>query len=210
MSVIENLSIKKKDFSLEIPRLELIDKGFHILWGPSGSGKTTLLRALIGLEECPTMRWDFQGINLAQLSPPLRRLGVVFQSLDLFPHMTARENILFAAKARNISKNEAVENLKRWSQKLLMDSFIDRDVHLLSGGEQQRVALLRALIGQPRMLILDEPFSHLDPHLRDEARTLLKNLMREFQLPVLVVTHDEKDIQSLGERITRLEDGRLQ
>ena len=96
MSFVENLFRDYGDFKVEIPKWEILDEGVTVLWGPSGSGKTTVFRILLGLEPCPAMKWNFQGENLAKLKTPDRRLGVVFQTLELFPHMSAEENILFA------------------------------------------------------------------------------------------------------------------
>src|SRR2546423_11718502 len=108
MSLVKNLFLKYSDFKIEIPELEIADHGITALWRPSGCGKTTILRTLLGLEKCPQLVWDFKGQDLAKLSPGDRKIGVVFQSYELFPHMTGRENILFAARARNMSV-EAVE-----------------------------------------------------------------------------------------------------
>lgn len=210
MSIIENLFVKNGSFEVHIPHLEIADQGVHILWGPSGSGKTTVLRTLLGLESSPTMTWFFQGEDLAKMKIGQRRLGVVFQSLDLFPHMSAREIIYFAAQARQVSKSATEKNLSQWSQLLNMDSFLDRKAMVLSGGEQQRVALVRALIGEPRMLLLDEPLSQLDQNLRVEAREILKTVVAQIRIPVLMITHDEQDVKSLGQNITRIKDGRIQ
>lgn len=209
MSIVENLIVKKGSFQVHIPRWEISDQGVHILWGPSGSGKTTVLRTLLGLETCPTLRWSFQGENLATLKIPQRRLGVVFQTLDLFPHMTARENIYFAAEARKLSREKMNKKLMEWSQILAMDSFLDRKASVLSGGEQQRVALVRALIGEPRMLLLDEPFSHLDQTLRSEARVILKKVVQQIQIPILMITHDQQDVNELAQKVTQINSGCL-
>src|SRR5690606_35874023 len=112
MSLVEGLIRDYGDFKIEIPRWEIPDLGVTALWGPSGSGKTSVFRLLIGLEPCPTLAWTFAGEDLAKLSPPARRLGVVFQNLELFPHMTAEENVLFAARARGIPSKDAVSRLR--------------------------------------------------------------------------------------------------
>ena len=145
MSLVEGLVRDYGDFKIEIPRWEIPDQGITALWGPSGSGKTSVFRLLIGLEPCPTLVWKFAGEDLAQLSPPERRLGVVFQSLELFPHMSAEENILFAARARGIQHQEAVHRLRDISDELRMSAYLGRMARVLSGGEAQRVALARAV-----------------------------------------------------------------
>jgi ABC-type Fe3+/spermidine/putrescine transport system ATPase subunit len=209
MSTVEKLIIKRKNFEINIPAWDILDQGVHVLWGPSGSGKTTVLRALIGLEDSPTMIWKMGDIVLSKLPAAKRRLGVVFQTLDLFPHMTARQNIRFAAESRDLDEEEILSKIQKWSLKLKMDSFLDRKASLLSGGEQQRVALVRALIGNPRMLLLDEPLSHLDRGLREEARDLLKTIISEIKIPVLLVTHDEQDLLDLAQKVTQIQNGSL-
>ena len=148
MSLIENLTRDYGDFKIEIPNWELADKGITVLWGPSGAGKTSVFRLLIGLEPCPRLKWNFQGMNLAEVPITKRRLGVVFQNYELFPHMSAKENILFAAEARNIENSE--EKLKDLVNSLQLQDCINTKSSKLSGGEQQRTALARALIGEPR------------------------------------------------------------
>ncbi len=209
MSYVENLCRDFGDFKIDIPRWEVSDTGVTVLWGPSGSGKTTVFRSLIGLEPIPGLKWVVQGQDLAQLPTPSRRLGVVFQTWDLFPHMSAKENILFAARARNISKEESRAKLQDLSSSLSMKSFLERKAGVLSGGEKQRVALARALIGKPRILLLDEPFSALDEALREESRQLVKKLVAEQQIPAILVTHDQRDVESLAQQVTRIEGGRL-
>ncbi len=209
MSTIKNLFLKFEEFSIDIGELELLDQGVTALWGASGSGKTTVFRTLCGLIDCPSLEWEFQGERLDQLSPGERRLGVVFQSLDLFPHMTAKDNIMFAAKARSISQEVANKDLEHLSEVLEMNRFLNRKAHLLSGGESQRVALARALISQPRILLLDEPFSALDRDLRLEARRLLNSLLQEKPIPVFMITHDSEDIDELATRVCRIEMGQI-
>ncbi len=209
MSVVEHLNKKYDGFEIQIPRWEILDEGVTALWGPSGSGKTSVFRVLLGLEECPGLKWTWGAEDLAQISTPERKLGVVFQSLDLFPHLSARQNIFFPVKARKIAASQAQDRFQRLNQVLHLDSFIDRRAELLSGGEKQRVALARALMSFPRMLFLDEPFSALDESLRGEARNFLKQLLSETKVPALLITHDERDLDVLAQKITRIENGRI-
>lgn len=209
MSLVEGLFQNLHGFKLEIPRWEIADQGITALWGPSGSGKTTAFRSLMGLDPCPTLKWIFQGEDLAQRPPPERRLGVVFQNLELFPHMTGEENILFAARARKLELGEAASRLKSLSEDLRLGNCLGRKASVLSGGEAQRVALARAVIAHPRFLFLDEPFSSLDSELKVEARTLVKDLIAKLNIPTLLITHDEEDLKAMGCRVTRIRDGRL-
>lgn len=209
MSLIENLIYQKDNFSIAIPQWEILDQGVTVLSGPSGSGKSTIFKILLGLLPCPGLRWIFHGIDLAQLPVKEKCLGIVFQSYDLFPHLTARGNLLFAAEARKLTSSETQILLDRLCTTLRMESFLDRKIGLCSGGEKQRVALARALIGKPRVLLLDEPFSALDEELREEARSLVKKTIQEFKTPTILVTHDDRDVKAIGDKQFFLANGRL-
>lgn len=209
MSYVENLQRNFGDFRIDIPQWEILDEGVTVLWGPSGSGKTSVFRLLLGLEACSTLKWNFQGQDLAKLKTPQKKIGVVFQSLDLFPHMTAKENILFAARARNINAEKARNRLKDLATTLKMESFLERPASVLSGGEKQRVAIARAIIGEPRLLLLDEPFSALDQELREESRQLLKRVIEVERIPTLLVTHDQRDVEILANKVSTIRDGVL-
>lgn len=209
MSLVENLFRNYGDFKIDIPSWEILDQGVTVLWGPSGSGKTSVFRLLIGLETAANFKWTFQGHDLAKMAVPQRRLGVVFQTLDLFPHMTAEENVMFAAKARGIEPEQAFEKLKELTGVLQMQSFLNRPVSVLSGGEKQRVAIARALSGDPRMLLLDEPFSALDQELRQESRALIKRVIEKEKIPTLLVTHDPADVEMLANKVCTIKHGAI-
>jgi ABC-type Fe3+/spermidine/putrescine transport system ATPase subunit len=210
VSLVENLFKNYGDFKIDIPNWEILDEGVTVLWGASGSGKTSIVRLLTGLEATPSpFKWNFKEHDLAKMKTPQRRLGVVFQSLDLFPHMTAEENILFAAKAREIPLEQAYENLKELAEVLQMKLFLGRPVSVLSGGEKQRVAIARALSGDPRILLLDEPFSALDQELRQESRALIKRVIEKKKIPTLLVTHDPLDVEFLANKVSTIKHGKI-
>ncbi len=209
MSVVSGIDLKFDDFVLKVDQWEIADQGVTALVGPSGAGKSTLLRTLLGLYKCPEMKWLYKGLDLAALPVADRRLGVVFQTLDLFPHMTARANIEFALRARGVSPAEGKKHMDQLVEILHMQSYWERKASVLSGGESQRVALARALVGEPRLLLLDEPFSSLDQDLRVEARTLVKNLIEHFKIPTLLITHDAEDVSALASFTARMADGRI-
>ncbi|WP_235046239.1 ATP-binding cassette domain-containing protein [Bdellovibrio bacteriovorus] len=209
MSLVENLHRDYGDFKLDIDSWEILDEGVTVLWGPSGSGKTSVFRILLGLESCPGFKWTYQGTDLAKLKTPDRNLGVVFQTLDLFPHLSAEENMMFAARARKVNPAKSSARLKELSSILKMESFLQRPAAVLSGGEKQRVAIARALMGEPRLLLLDEPFSALDQELRDESRKLVKSVIETEKIPTLLVTHDQRDVEILGNKVTTIRNGRL-
>lgn len=216
MSVVKQLQADYGDFSIEIKNWEIPDQGVTALWGPSGSGKSSVLRLLLGIDAAKKLEWDFQGTDLGKLAVSTRRLGIVFQNHELFDHMTASENLEFAAEAAlcrpkdlRPSAEKIKTNLERFSKKLGIDAFSNRSARLLSGGERQRVALARALIGEPRMLLLDEPFSSLDAENRGEARALVRSVLDENRLPAILVTHDLQDVTALDARLCRIAGGRL-
>ncbi len=209
MSQVVALKARYDDFNIDIPNWEILDQGVTALWGPSGAGKTSVLRLLIGLDRAESLQWNFQGQDLAALKTPERKLGVVFQSYELFPHMTAKENILFAAEARKISGSQTQKSLDEFVQILKLENCLARKAAVLSGGEKQRVALARALIGEPRILMLDEAFSALDESLRGEARLLVKNLIQVKKIPTILITHDQQDIKVLAQKVSEIENGRI-
>lgn len=209
MSLVENLSHDYGNFILSVSKWEILDEGVTALWGASGSGKTSVFRHLIGLEQSSGMKWIFKGEDLAAMPAPQRRLGVVFQTLELFPHMTARENIAFAGECRQIDPQKIASRIDEFSAKMQMQQFIDRKVSILSGGEKQRVAIARALIGEPRVLLLDEPFSALDEDVKDDSRQLLKRVISENRIPTILISHDKRDVEFLAQKISRIENGQL-
>lgn len=209
MSLIKNLHYKFDGFELSTDSLEIPDEGITVLRGPSGSGKSTFLNILIGLEKPKSWSWTFQGVELSVLSIEDRRLGVVFQSYDLFPHMTAEENVTLVLKARNPKdqwKQLSVRLEALVSELGVAKCWRTRAQHL-SGGEKQRVALLRAVISNPRLLLLDEPFSALDTESRAEARQVLKAFIERVRIPALVVTHDEEDVRVLARAVFHIQHG---
>jgi sulfate transport system ATP-binding protein/putative spermidine/putrescine transport system ATP-binding protein len=209
MSVVKNLIKDYGDFKIDIPEWHLLDQGVMALVGPSGSGKTSVIRLLLGLEECSGLQWLWPDQDIAKLPIGERRLGVVFQSYDLFPHLTARQNIDFAARARKIPEEHKNKRMAEIIKRLKLESCMERSAQVLSGGERQRIALARALIGEPRFLFLDEPFSALDADLRAEARLLVKEAIQTYQIPTLLVSHDAADVQALADQVVQIRAGKL-
>lgn len=214
MSTVKQIDIKYENFHLFVDQLEIPDQGITLIQGPSGSGKTTFLRILMGLDQTARknkkFQWIFKGEDLAQLSPRARKLGVVFQGGELFPHMTVRENILFHAEARNIPENARPKILEQYLKIAKMEHKADQKASTLSGGEKQRVALLRALIGHPQILLLDEPFSALDPAIKKDLKEFLKEIVKIDSQPCLIVSHDEKDADDLADYVIIFENGKIQ
>ena len=155
------------------------------------------------------LSWVLNGVDIAKLPIEQKKLGVVFQSYDLFLHLTALQNIDFAARARKVSPERQKQQMQNIVNCLKIEPILHRKAQVLSGGEKQRVALARALIGEPRFLFLDEPFSALDAELRSEARQLVLNTIRKFEVPTLLVSHDEADIQVLADHVVEIRNGKI-
>ncbi len=209
MSIIKKLFLKKKNFTLEIPQMEISDQGVTCLIGPSGCGKSTVLNALLGFETVSSLSWIWDGKDLAKLRTEDRRIGMVYQSYELFPHLSAQQNILFAPLARKISKSQYQDKYDRLVEQLMLGLFLKTRASLLSGGEKQRVALARAILSAPRILFLDEPFSALDSELRKESRRNVKRVLEEEKIPAILVTHEPADVEILGQKIIRMQQGRI-
>lgn len=210
MSLIKNISLTQDEFHLRIPEMEVSDNGITALVGPSGSGKSTLIRVLLGLELLSEWSWVINGVEVSTLSVEKRNFGVVFQTLELFPHMTAKENVLFPLRCRGRVSESAKNHVAQLMERLEISSCALRKPGQLSGGERQRVALARALSFKPRFLFLDEPFSSLDEEVREKSRALVREVLEEQAVPALLVSHDRADIEALATKVYRIKDGRLQ
>lgn len=202
----------KSGFQIQIRDWEISDQGMTVIWGPSGAGKSSLLRLLMGLDRADQLSWLFDGIEMNSLSIQQRKVGAVFQDSSLFWGLTVSQNLDFAKRAairgRGVDVGEVSSRLQVCIERLGLDALLSRPAELLSGGERSRVALARALIGKPRLLMLDEPFSSLDLALKLEARALVREIIEEFRIPALLVTHDEGDFDSSRDTIVRISSGK--
>jgi ABC-type Fe3+/spermidine/putrescine transport system ATPase subunit len=196
--------------------LDVLDGEVVTLLGPSGCGKTTTLRMVAGLETPDTgsILFGDRVVVMADrhfaLPPEKRGVGMVFQSYAIWPHMTVEENVAFPLKARKFPRREIRSRVLQALELVGMAGFESRPGPLLSGGQQQRVALARALVTEPRILLLDEPFSNLDAKLREQMRIELKLLQKRLNIAVLFVTHDQIEALSLSNRIALLNLGEIQ
>jgi ABC-type sugar transport system ATPase subunit len=180
------------------------------LVGPSGCGKTTLLRLIAGLEEPTSGNIAIADQDLGGVPPERRDVAMVFQTLALYPHMTARGNLEFGLKLRKTSAAEIAARVNETAQLLGITDCLARRPAELSGGQRQRVALGRALVRRPKVLLLDEPFANLDAPLRREMRRELRRLHRELKLTTILVTHDQAEALALGDRVAVMNAGRLE
>lgn len=179
------------------------------LVGASGSGKTTTLRIVAGYEHADAGRVLFGGEEITRLGPSKRGFGMVFQHYALFPHMSVVDNVAFGLEARGMGRTERRQRASDALSRVGLGGKGARMVQQLSGGEQQRVALARAGVIEPRLLLLDEPLSNLDPTLRESTRDELRMALKESKAPALFVTHDQDDAFAIADRIVLLSQGRV-
>ena len=193
------------DLSLAVADGELL-----VVLGPSGCGKTTALRMLAGLEEPDGGDIRIGDRSVIGLEPRERDIALVFQQYALYPHLSVRANILYPLKVRKMDKAERQRRVERVADLLGIGPLLDRKPAQLSGGEQQRVALGRAIVREPQAFLMDEPLSNLDAKLRTHMRTEIKALQRQLGVTTFFVTHDQAEAMTLADRIAVMSLGRLQ
>lgn len=195
--------------ALNALNLEVADGEFLVILGPSGSGKTSLLRLIAGLEQAAHGPLYFDGRQVNNVTPANRDVGMMFQSPALFPHLTISKNLALPLMLRGLARPLITEAVSDIARRLEIEPFLERRPAQLSGGEQQRVALGRALIRQPRILLLDEPLSSLDAPLRRNLGALILRLHVDLGLTTLLVTHDPREVLDPTTRIAVLERGSI-
>ncbi|MFT3822113.1 MAG: ABC transporter ATP-binding protein [Rubrivivax sp.] len=180
------------------------------LLGPSGCGKTTLLRIIAGFLTPSTGSVLVDGQAIGAMPPNLRNIGIVFQNYALFPHMTVLQNVCYGPRAKRIPKQQCVDQAQEMLRLVKMELFAGRYPAELSGGQQQRVALARAFAIEPKILLLDEPFSALDKNLRLDMQIEVKELLKHYGITSIIVTHDQEEALSMADRIVVLNQGRVE
>jgi ABC-type Fe3+/spermidine/putrescine transport system ATPase subunit len=183
---------------------------FLTLLGESGSGKTTLLRLIAGFELPTSGEIWMSNERLDTLPPHKRRVNTVFQNYALFPHLNVRDNVAYGLRVKSTPKNEIGDRVADALRMVKMTQFAEARPATLSGSQQQRIALARALINRPQLLLLDEPLSALDTNLRKQMQSELKSLQREIGIAFLFVTHDQEEAMALSDRIALLRNGALE
>lgn len=192
------------DVTLKVRRGE-----FVILLGASGSGKTTLLMSIAGFVRPERGRIMIGDRDVTEERPGKRDLGVVFQSYALFPHLSVFDNLAYALRIRKRPRREIAERVERAAAIVQLQGLMSRSVHQLSGGQRQRVALSRAIVFEPKVLLMDEPMSALDRSLRRELQVELRRVQRTLGTTTLLVTHDQEEAAFLGDRIAVLHAGKV-
>lgn len=201
-----NLAFRDKRVLRDVG-FEVDDGQFVSVLGESGAGKSTTLKVIAGLVPQDSGRVLFDGACIDDVPTHKRNTATVFQDIRLFPHMSVRQNIEFPLKMRGVARLERTKTADRMLAAVQLEGMGDRHPHELSGGQQQRVALARALAAQPRVLLLDEPFSGLDEQLRAEMRQLVSQLHSEFHMTSLMVTHDPDEALVMSDQIVYMNDG---
>jgi len=194
-----------KNISMDIKNGE-----FFSFLGPSGCGKSTLLRLIAGFETCQKGQVIIEGKDITKLPPWERKVGMVFQSYALWPHMSIRENIEFGLKEQKLNMMEINYKVDKVLELVGLKEFASRYPNQLSGGQQQRVALARTVVTEPKVLLLDEPLSNLDASLRVQMRQELLALQRSLNLTTIFVTHDQEEANTTSDRIALLKGGVVQ
>ncbi|MBQ9340903.1 MAG: sn-glycerol-3-phosphate ABC transporter ATP-binding protein UgpC [Lachnospiraceae bacterium] len=190
--------------------IDIKDKEFIVLVGPSGCGKSTTLRMIAGLEEITDGELYIDGELMNAVAPKDRDIAMVFQSYALYPHMTVYENMAYSLKIKHMPKDEIRRKVEEAADILDIRKYLDRKPKALSGGQRQRVAIGRAIVRNPKVLLMDEPLSNLDAKLRNQMRAELLKLQNRIQTTIVYVTHDQVEAMTLGDRIVVMKDGYIQ
>lgn len=211
--IVKGLNISK-EFS-GVPVVKNIDfwvkkNQFLTILGPSGCGKTTTLRMIAGFETPTSGRLFFEGKDITDLPPYMRPINTVFQKYALFPHMNIYENIAFGLRIKKFSEKEIEVKVAKMLELVNLNGFEKRSVNSLSGGQQQRIAIARALVNEPKVLLLDEPLGALDLKLRKEMQIELKNMQRELGITFVYVTHDQEEALTMSDKIIIMNQGEIQ
>ncbi len=206
MLKIENLFLKKGNFILGQLSFEVEKNSYFVILGRTGSGKTMLLESLAGIQNIEGK--IFCGdIEVSHLAPEKRNFGFVYQDFALFPNMNVRDNIKYSSKYKKIENKEALfDDIVSF---LRIENILDRDIRYLSGGEKQRVAMARAIYSRPKLLLLDEPLSAVDPTFRNSIMKSLKDIVKRYDMTIIHVTHNFREASFLADKVAVLLDGKI-
>jgi putative spermidine/putrescine transport system ATP-binding protein len=212
------LAVSVRDVSMIYDGMPAVDgasfdlaKGrFLTILGPSGCGKTTILRMIAGFLTPTSGEILINGRSVARVPPHRRSVGMVFQKLALFPHMTVAENVGYPLRMRRFSARDAAERVERYLALVRLEGFGARRIHELSGGQQQRVAIARALVFEPDLLLLDEPLAALDKKLREDMQLEFRRIQQELGVTTINVTHDQREAMVMSDHVLVMDRGRIQ
>ena len=190
--------------------LQISQGEFLAIMGPSGCGKTTTLRMIAGLEQPSEGEIRLNGKRINELKPWQRDTPLVWQNLALFPHLSVLKNVEFGLKMRNVAARERRERAMNWLERMDLHAYAGRNITQLSGGERQRVAIARALVTEPEILLLDEPLSALDAHLRIRMQSEITQLQKQLGITFAYVTHNQSEAFAMASRVAIMSDGLIQ
>ena len=205
LKVTDEGVVAVEDFNLDIA-----DREFVVLVGPSGCGKSTTLRMIAGLESISGGELAIDGKVMNEVAPKDRDIAMVFQSYALYPHMTVYDNMAFPLKLRKVPEDQIDQKVRQAAETLGITQYLDRKPKALSGGQRQRVAIGRAIVRDPKVLLMDEPLSNLDAKLRNQMRAEIIKLRKRINATFVYVTHDQTEAMTLGDRIVIMKDGVVQ
>ena len=205
LKITEEGVVAVDDFNLEVE-----DNEFIVFVGPSGCGKSTTLRMIAGLEDITRGDLYIDGVRMNDIEPKDRDIAMVFQNYALYPHMTVRQNLQFPLELRKVPKEQMDRQVDEAAEILGITEYLNRKPKALSGGQRQRVAIGRAIVREPRVLLMDEPLSNLDAKLRNQMRAEIIKLRQRIKSTFIYVTHDQTEAMTLGDRIVIMKDGLIQ
>jgi molybdopterin-binding protein len=206
---VKNLCVDLGEFVLKDITLNIEEGEYFIILGPTGAGKTVLLESIAGLYPVMSGEIWLRGKEVTRVEPENRKISIVYQDHVLFPHLSVKDNIIFGLRMHKTRADEVANRLDWVAELLGISNLLHRRPDTLSGGEKQKVALGRAIVTQPELLLVDEPLSALDPETRESVQQELRQLHRALGITILHVTHDFEEAIALGSRIAVIGEGRL-
>jgi len=209
MIEVKNLCVDLGEFVLKDITLDIEGGEYFIILGPTGAGKTVLLESIAGLYPIKSGEIWLRGKEVTGVEPERRRISIVYQDHVLFPHLLVKDNLLFGLRMHNANADEQKDRLNWVAELLGISNLLHRRPDTLSGGEKQKVALGRAIVTRPELLLVDEPLSSLDPETRESVQQELRQLHKALGITILHVTHDFEEAIALGNRIAVIGEGRL-
>lgn len=206
---IEHLLVTRGSFTLRVDELTVSPREIFAILGETGAGKTVLLEAIAGAYPVDEGAIELDGKNIETLPVQQRHLGIVYQDYALFPHMSVAENIGYGLKMNDVPADEAARRIERQLSLFGIERIADRFPGIISGGESQRCALARALVMEPEILLLDEPFSAVDPATKERLYQTIRDIHRAFDCTIVFVSHDFNEAATLADRVGIVLGGKL-
>lgn len=209
MISVDSLSFKAGAFELADISFSVESNETLVVLGPTGAGKTVLLELIAGLRRPNKGTVKSGGRDITRLPPEKRRMGLVYQDYLLFPHLNVFDNIAYGLRTSNTREQEVKQSVRSIAERMGVASLLERKTRNLSGGEQQRIAIARTLVTRPDVLLLDEPFSAIDPNTKDRLMRELSGILSSYEVPVIYVTHDQLEASEMADRIAVMNEGRI-